>query len=87
MSSKVGGIVYRKIDGDLAETAASNITEVATGAEILKATNIAIEAQSMLSIVMGASTIVMMPAMVTIAGASLKIDGEIIDEGALVLDN
>jgi type VI secretion system secreted protein VgrG len=87
MSSKVGGIIYRKIAGDLAETAASNITEVATGAQILKATNIAIEGQSMLTIVMGASTIVMTPSTVTIAGLSMKVDGEIIDEGALVLDN
>ena len=87
MSAKVGGLIYRKIDGDLAETAASNITEVAAGAQILKATNIAIEGQSMLTIVMGASTIVMTPSTVTIAGASMKIDGEIIDEGALVLDN
>jgi type VI secretion system secreted protein VgrG len=46
-----------------------------------------VEGETMLTVVMGASTITMMPAMVTIAGATLKIDGEVDDGGALIMDN
>ena len=46
-----------------------------------------IEGETMVTLVMGASVLSVMPQMVTIAGASIKIDGEVIDEGALVLDN
>ncbi len=87
MQAKVAGLVYRKTTGDLAETASGNVTEIAAGAQIIKADNISIEGQSMVMIVMGASTIMVMPSMVMIAGASMKVDGEIADEGALVLDN
>jgi type VI secretion system secreted protein VgrG len=87
MSQKVAGLVYRKTDADLAETAGGSFTEVATGAQILKATNIVIEGETMVTLVMGASVLSVMPQMVTLAGASIKVDGEVIDEGALVLDN
>ena len=87
MNQKVAGLVYRKTDADLAETAGANFTEVATGAQILKATNISIEGETMVTIAMGASVLCVMPSMVAIAGASIKVDGEVIDEGALVVDN
>jgi len=87
MNQKVGGLIYRKTDADLAETAGGNFMEVATGAQILKATNIAIEGQTKVTLIMGASVISISPNMVTIAGLSIKVDGQVIDAGALVLDN
>ncbi len=87
MNQKVAGLVYRKTDADLAETAGGNFMEVATGAQLLKATNIAIEGETMVTLVMGASVIIMTPNSVSIAGVSIKVDGEVIDEGALVADN
>ena len=87
MNAKVAGLVYRKIGGALAEKATGDVMEVATGAQILKATNISIEGESMVTIVMGASAISMTPASVTIAGLSIKVDGEVLDEAAMVLDN
>jgi type VI secretion system secreted protein VgrG len=87
MNQKVAGLVYRKIDQNLAETAGGNFTEVAAGAQILKATNIVIEGETMVTLVMGASVLCVMPQMVSLVGASIKVDGEVIDAGALVLDN
>jgi type VI secretion system secreted protein VgrG len=61
--------------------------EVATGAQLMKATNISIEGESLVTLVMGASVICVTPQSVSIAGVSIKVDGEVIDEGALVADN
>jgi type VI secretion system secreted protein VgrG len=85
MTSKVAGLVYRKTDGDLAETGTGGVTEVATGAQLLKATNISIEGTSKVTLVMGASVLSVMDGMVSLAGLSVKIDGETVDEGALVI--
>ena len=87
MNAKVAGLVYRKINGDLAESGATGYTEVAAGASILKATNISIEADDMLTVVMGASVISLAPTAVTIVGVSLKVDAEVVDEGVTVMDN
>jgi type VI secretion system secreted protein VgrG len=87
MMEKVGGAIVRSVNGDLAEKAGAGFTEIASGAEILKATNIQIEGETMVTIAMGASTLVLMPAMIVIAGASVKMDGEVDDAGALVMDN
>lgn len=87
MNAKVGGLIYRKIGGDLTEKAGGNFTEVAAGAQILKADNITVEAETSLTVVMGASVITMKPAMITIAGVSIKADGEGAYEGAMILDN
>jgi type VI secretion system secreted protein VgrG len=87
MNATAGGAIIRSVDGDLEEKSGAAFTEIAAGATILKATNISIEGETMLTVVMGASTISMMPAMVTIAGASLKVDGEVVEGVALVMDN
>ena len=63
--------------------------EVAAGAcTWSRRTKIALfEAETMLSLVMGASTITLMPDMIVVAGVSLKLDGAVTDSGALVVDN
>jgi type VI secretion system secreted protein VgrG len=86
LSTKVAGLVYRKTAKDLTEKASGNVTEVATGLQVLKATNIQIEGETMVSVVMGASTLTLMPQLVSIAGVSLKLDGEIVDDGSLIVD-
>jgi type VI secretion system secreted protein VgrG len=87
MNQKVAGLVYRKTDADLAETAGADFMEVATGAQLFKATNISIEGESLVTLVMGASVICVTTQSVSIAGVSIKVDGEVIDDGALVADN
>ncbi|MGD0523501.1 MAG: type VI secretion system tip protein TssI/VgrG [Polyangiaceae bacterium] len=86
LGQKVGGLVYRKTDADLAESGV-DFMEVAVGAQLFAAPDIAIVADSKLTIVMGASVIILTPASVSIAGVSVKIDGELIDEAALIAIN
>ena len=61
--------------------------EVAAGAHILKADNVVFEADTLLSFVMGASTITLTPASISIAGLSIKIDGAVAETAALIADN
>jgi type VI secretion system secreted protein VgrG len=87
MNHKVAGAIITKISGNRADSAKGNLTEVAAGAQLVKAKVVAFEAQTMLSVVMGASTITLMPAMVMVGGVSVKLDGAVTDSGALVVDN
>ena len=83
----VGGAIIHSVTGDRAETAGAMYTEVAAGAHIVKADEVTFEAETMLTLVMGASTVTMMPAMVAIAGVSVKNDGDVADSAALISNN
>lgn len=87
MSQKVGGAIINSANGNRVDTAAGSYTEVAAGAQIIKAASVTFEAKSMLSIIMGASTLTLMPAAVAITGVSVKFDGDVDDAGVLVIDN
>ncbi len=84
---QVGGAAAHLIKGDRAETAGGMLTEVATGARILKADNVVFEAETMLTLVMGASVVSLMPGLVTVLGISVKLDGDVGDGGPLIMDN
>jgi type VI secretion system secreted protein VgrG len=87
LSQKVAGLVYRKTSDDLGETSTGDFLELVAGAQLLKATNISIEGESLVTLIMGASVICVTPKSVSIAGISIKVAGEVVDEGALVSDN
>ena len=87
MTQKVAGAILAKIGGDMADTAATTFTEVAAGAHILKADTVVFEGESIVSFVMGASTITLTPASISIAGVSIKIDGAVAETAALIMDN
>ncbi len=87
LSQKVAGAIGTIIKGDRADTSSADFLEVAGGAQIMKATNVVFEAQDLLSVVMGASTITLTPASVSIAGTKITIDGECDETAALVVDN
>ncbi len=87
LTQKVGGAVIHIASADRAEEAGGSYTEVAAGAHIVKANNIVIEADSMLTLMMGAAILNLTPASVTVMGASIKLDGDVVDEAGLVLDN
>ena len=87
MTQKVAGAIINIADGDRTETSGGMYSEVAAGAHIVKAANITIEADTMLSLIMGASTLTMLPAVVTLLGLKLKLDGDVIDDSILVIDN
>lgn len=87
MTQKVAGAILAKIGGDMADTAATMFTEVAAGAHILKADTVVFEGETIVSFVMGASTITLTPVSISIAGVSIKIDGAVAETAALILDN
>ncbi|APR86859.1 VgrG protein [Minicystis rosea] len=87
MMEKVAGAIITKIDGDRADNAGATFTEVAAGAHIIKADNVVLEGDGIVSLVMGASTITLTPASISIAGVSIKIDGATAETAALILDN
>jgi type VI secretion system secreted protein VgrG len=80
------GAILVKTSGDRADSASGALTEVAAGAHVLEATNIVVKASSLLSVVMGASTITLTPGSVSIAGTNIKVDATA-DQLGLVLDN
>jgi type VI secretion system secreted protein VgrG len=87
LKHKVAGAILTKIKGDRNDASSADFLEVAGGAQIIKAVNVTFEAQSLLSVVMGASTITLTKASVSIAGTKITLDGDVADEGVLVVDN
>ncbi len=86
-TTMMAGAKVNLVDGDRSEEAGGAMTWVAAGATIVKADNITYEAESLLTFVMGASTIVLTPASVSILGVSIKIDGATVATAALITDN
>ena len=87
LKQKVAGAILTKVKGGREDSSDGDFMEVAGGAQIIKAANVVFEADSLLSVVMGASTITLTPASVSIAGAKITIDGECDQAGALVTNN
>jgi type VI secretion system secreted protein VgrG len=87
LKQKVAGAILTKIKAGREDSSEGDFLEVAAGAQLTKATNVLFEAEDLLSVVMGASTITLTPASVSIAGTNITIDGECDETGALILDN
>jgi type VI secretion system secreted protein VgrG len=87
LDQKVAGAILTKIKGDRSDSSSADYLEVAGGAQLVKAVNVVFQADTLLSVVMGASTITLTPASVSIAGTKITLDGDVADEGALIVDN
>jgi type VI secretion system secreted protein VgrG len=87
MNVKVGGAIVNVANGDRVESSLGTYTELAGGAQLVKANNAVFEASGALTLVMGASILSLTPASVAIIGVSAKLDGDVSDTAALVLDN
>jgi len=87
LKHKVAGAILTKIKGGRTDSSKGDFLEIAGGAQLIKAVNVVFQATDLLSVVMGASTITLTPASVSIAGTKITLDGEVADEGALVVDN
>lgn len=87
MTQKVAGAILTSVDADRVDGAGGTFTEVAGGAHIVKADNVTFEGEALVSFVMGASTITLTPASISIAGVSIKLDGATAETAALILDN
>jgi type VI secretion system secreted protein VgrG len=87
LNHKVAGAIVTSIKGDRSDASEGDFLEVAGGAQIIKATNVVFQAEDLLSVVMGASTITLTPASVSIAGTKITLDGECDEAALLVADN
>ncbi|WP_437640119.1 type VI secretion system Vgr family protein [Sorangium sp. So ce854] len=87
MNVKVGGAIVNIANGDRVESSLGAYTELAGGAQLVKANNVVFEATGALTLVMGASILSLTPASVAILGVSAKLDGDVADAAALVIDN
>ncbi|HZF47688.1 MAG TPA: type VI secretion system tip protein TssI/VgrG [Polyangiaceae bacterium] len=87
LNQSVAGAILTKISADRQDQSQSDFLEVAGGAQIIKATNVVFQADNLLSVVMGASTITLTPASVSIAGAKITLDGECDEQALLITDN
>lgn len=86
MSSQVGGAVITNIKGNRVDKADGPYSETAAGAQIVKANNVVFEAESALTVTMGGAMMALTPASISIAGATIKLDGNTVDTG-MVIDN
>ena len=86
-SLNIGAAQVNLITGDRNETAGATLTEIATGAQIIKADKVVFEADTALTLVMGASVLSLTPASVAVVGLSIKLDGATADTAALIVDN
>ncbi len=87
LSHKVAGAIVNSISGTRAEASEGGYNEVAGGAQVIKATTAIFEAEDVLSLVMGGSTLTLTPASVSIAGAKITLDGEVVETAGIVADN
>ena len=88
MNVKVGGAVVNIANADRSEVAGGGYTEESPPAPSWsRRATWSSRPPGMLSVVMGASTITLMPAVVAVAGLSLKIDGDVTDTAAIIVDN
>jgi type VI secretion system secreted protein VgrG len=86
LSQKAAGAILNVVAGDRQDVSEADFLEVAGGAQIVKAANVVFEAQTSLSVVMGASTITLTPASVSLAGVTITFDGDC-DELGVIKEN
>jgi type VI secretion system secreted protein VgrG len=86
LSQKVIGAIANKVTGDREDQSKGDFLDIAGGAQIITAKNVVFKAETILSVVMGASTLTLTPASVSIAGTSITLDGDC-DELGLIKDN
>jgi len=87
LTTQIIGAKFDKVDADRVEAAGGMYSNIAAGAQLIKADNITFEAEGMLTLVMGASSIILTPVSVSILGTSIKLDGATAETSALVVDN
>lgn len=84
---KVAGAIVNVAKGDKTDQSGAAFTELAAGAQMIKADNVVLEAETALTLVMGASILSLTPVSVAVIGTSVKLDGDVADTAALILDN
>ena len=87
LTTKVAGAIVNSVKGDKSNKAGSTYTEVVAGAQIVKAKDVTYEGESLVAVVMGASTLIVSSPAIMLAGTSVKWDGATKDSALLIVDN
>jgi len=87
LTTKVAGAIIHKVKGDKSDKSGAAFTDLVAGAQVIKADNITFEGETLVAVVMGASTLIVSAPAVLLAGTSVKLDGVTKDTAALILDN
>src|SRR5690606_13396721 len=84
LAAQIGGALIAQIKGDSTDSAAIAYSETGAGVTTIKAKNVVFEATALLSFTMGGASIVLTPASVDIAGASVKLEGNVVETGIVI---
>ena len=87
LTTKVAGAIVHKVKGDKTDKSGGPFTDLVAGAQIIKADNVTFEGESLVAVVMGASTLIISAPAILLAGTSIKWDGVTKDTAALIIDN
>ena len=86
-SNLVGGASIAIVKGDRVDTSKMSYTDIAAGLQITKAENMTFEADALITLTMGAASLILTPASVSLTGAAITLDGDTVDTGGVVMDN
>lgn len=87
MTHDVGAAVGIMTKADLNDNSGGNLTDLALGAQVVKATNVTYTAETLLTVICGGSTLTLTPGSVTLAGAKVDFDGLTPQTAALIKVN
>lgn len=86
-SNLVGGASVAIVKGDRVDVSKASYTDVAAGLQITKAENITFEAEALITVQMGAASLILTPASVSFTGVGITLDGDTVETGGIVMDN
>ncbi|HXS17145.1 MAG TPA: type VI secretion system tip protein TssI/VgrG, partial [Polyangiaceae bacterium] len=87
LSTTVGGAMIVKANGNRSLKAKTAVAETAGGMEKAEAANITIEGQMSVTLTMGGAVISMSPASISVTGANVTLDGNLIQVSPMNLNN
>lgn len=86
-SNLVGGASVAIVKGDRVDASKASYTDVAAGLQITKAENITFEAEALITVQMGAASLILTPASVSLTGVGITLDGDTVETGGMIMDN
>lgn len=87
MTHTVGAALAVITKADLNDNSKGSLMDVAAGAHLVKATEVTFTAETLLTVICGGSTLTLTPGSVTLAGATITLDGVTPQDAALIKDN
>ncbi len=87
LNTTIGGAMLVKADGDRSIKAKTAFAETAGGMEKVEAKNITIEGQASVTLTMGGAIISITPASISVTGANVTVDGNLIQVSPMNMNN